>query len=113
MSSLTARNIYTSKIGDSMAQWDCASLSASLGSSASCSFLHGPAVEESSQHLPAAARSPNHAIFTVDASTTEVFTAEPAALSSPWLLQVVGQQAKMTAFLLCVCRQSECHEGFL
>lgn len=83
LSSLTARNVCTSKIGSSWAQWDSASLSSSIGSSASCSFLHAPAVEESSQHLQAAARNPNQAIFTVDASTTEVFAAEPAAQSSP------------------------------
>lgn len=72
LSSLTAHNICTSKTGNSWAQWDPASLSASTGSSASCSFLHTPAVEESSQPLPAAARNPNQAIFTVDATTTEV-----------------------------------------
>ncbi|XP_015492775.1 PAS domain-containing serine/threonine-protein kinase isoform X5 [Parus major] len=72
LSSLTARNICTSKTDNSWARWDSASLSASIGSSASCSFLHTSAVEESSQHLPAAARNPNQAIFTVDASTTEV-----------------------------------------
>ncbi|XP_005050841.1 PREDICTED: PAS domain-containing serine/threonine-protein kinase isoform X1 [Ficedula albicollis] len=77
--SLTARNICSSKIGNSWARWDPASLSASIGSSASCSFLHTPAVEESSQHLPAAARNPNQAIFTVDASTTEILVANDRA----------------------------------
>ncbi|XP_066050136.1 PAS domain-containing serine/threonine-protein kinase isoform X1 [Chamaea fasciata] len=79
LSSLTARNICTSKTGNSWAQWDPASLSASIGSSASCSFLHTPAVEESSQLLPAAARNPNQAIFTVDASTTEILVANDRA----------------------------------
>ncbi|NXY08226.1 PASK kinase, partial [Pteruthius melanotis] len=79
LSSLTARNICTSKIGNSWAQWDSASLSSSIGSSASCSFLHTPAVEETSQHLPAAARNPNQAIFTVDASTTEILVANDRA----------------------------------
>ncbi|NXB12771.1 PASK kinase, partial [Cnemophilus loriae] len=79
LSSLTAHNICTSKSGNSWARWDSASLSASIGSSASCSFLHGPAVEESSQHLPAAARNPSQAIFTVDASTTEILVANDRA----------------------------------
>nr|XP_005489649.2 PAS domain-containing serine/threonine-protein kinase [Zonotrichia albicollis] len=77
LSSLTARNICTSKTGHSWAQWDSASLSASPGSS--CSFLHTPAGEESSQPLPAAARNPNQAIFTVDASTTEILVANDQA----------------------------------
>ncbi|NXF18192.1 PASK kinase, partial [Rhodinocichla rosea] len=77
LSSLTARNICTSKTGNSWAQWDSASLSASPGSC--CSFLHTPAGEESSQHLPAAARNPNQAIFTVDASTTEILVANDQA----------------------------------
>ncbi|NWS91022.1 PASK kinase, partial [Toxostoma redivivum] len=79
LSSLTAPNICSSKIGNSWAQWDPSSLSASIGSSASCSFLRTPAVEESSQHLPAAARNPNQAIFTVDASTTEILVANDRA----------------------------------
>ncbi|XP_064522935.1 PAS domain-containing serine/threonine-protein kinase isoform X2 [Pseudopipra pipra] len=79
LSSLTARNICSSKTGNSWAQWDSTSLSASIGSSASCSFLHAPALEESSQHLPAAARNPNKAIFTVDASTTEILVANDRA----------------------------------
>ncbi|NWX29558.1 PASK kinase, partial [Notiomystis cincta] len=79
LSSLTAHNICTSKIGNSGAWWDSASLSASIGSSASCSFLHPSAVEESSQHLPAAARNPNQAVFTVDASTTEILVANDRA----------------------------------
>lgn len=98
LSSLTARNICTGKTGNSWAQWDSASFSASTGSS--CSFLHTLAGEGSSQHLPAAARNPHQAIFTVDASTTEV----PAALSSPKLLQVVWEQAEITVFILCACR---------
>ncbi|NWQ65637.1 PASK kinase, partial [Neopipo cinnamomea] len=79
LSSLTAHNICSSKTGNSWAQWDSASLFTSIGSSASCSFLHAPAVEESSQHLPAAARNPNKAIFTVDASTTEILVANDRA----------------------------------
>ncbi|NXS36102.1 PASK kinase, partial [Pomatostomus ruficeps] len=80
LSSLTAHNICTSKIGNSWAQWDSASLSAaSTGGSASCSFLHAPAVEEPSQHLPAAAHNPNQAVFTVDASTTEILVANDRA----------------------------------
>ncbi|XP_027753480.1 PAS domain-containing serine/threonine-protein kinase isoform X2 [Empidonax traillii] len=79
LSSLTARNICSSKTGNSWAQWDSASVSSSIASSASCSFLHAPAVEESSQHLPAAARNPNKAIFTVDASTTEILVANDRA----------------------------------
>ncbi|RMC02302.1 hypothetical protein DUI87_21470 [Hirundo rustica rustica] len=51
LSSLTARNICTSKT----------------------------AVEESSQLLPAAARNPNQAVFTVDASTTEILVANDRA----------------------------------
>ncbi|NWZ37101.1 PASK kinase, partial [Brachypodius atriceps] len=79
LSSLTSRNIRTSKAGNSWAQWDSASLSAAIGSSASCSFSHTSAVEESSQPLPAAARNPNQAIFTVDASTTEILVANDRA----------------------------------
>ncbi|NWR42647.1 PASK kinase, partial [Regulus satrapa] len=79
LSSLKAHSISTSKIGNSRARWDSASLSASVGSSASCSFLSTPALEESSQHLPAAARNPNQAIFTVDASTTEILVANDRA----------------------------------
>ncbi|XP_059678791.1 PAS domain-containing serine/threonine-protein kinase [Gavia stellata] len=79
LSSLAARNICTSKIGNSWAQWDSASLSTSIGSSASCSFLHALAVEESSQHLPTAARNPNKAIFTVDVNTTEILVANDKA----------------------------------
>ncbi|KAM6198986.1 PAS domain-containing serine/threonine-protein kinase isoform 1-T1 [Sarcoramphus papa] len=79
LSSLAARNICTSKIGNSWAQWDSASLSASIRSSASCSFLHALAVEESSQHLPTAARNPNTAIFTVDVNTTEILVANDKA----------------------------------
>ncbi|XP_075013827.1 PAS domain-containing serine/threonine-protein kinase isoform X7 [Calonectris borealis] len=79
LSSLAARNICTSKTGNSWAQWDSASLSTSIGSSGSCSFLHALAVEESSQHLPTAARNPNKAIFTVDVSTTEVLVANDKA----------------------------------
>ncbi|NXH76014.1 PASK kinase, partial [Hydrobates tethys] len=79
LSSLAAHNICTSKPGNSWAQWDSASLSASIGSSASCSFLHTLTVEESSQHLPTAARNPNKAIFTVDVSTTEILVANDKA----------------------------------
>ncbi|XP_074446255.1 PAS domain-containing serine/threonine-protein kinase isoform X4 [Larus michahellis] len=79
LSSLAARNICTSKIGNSWAQWNSASLSTSTGSSSSCSFLHALAVEESSQHLPTAARNPNKAIFTVDATTTEILVANDKA----------------------------------
>lgn len=78
MSSLAARNICTSRSGNSWARWDSASLSTSIGSSASSSFLHALAVDESSQHLPTAARNPNKAIFTVDVNTTEVLAAETA-----------------------------------
>ncbi|XP_039583832.1 PAS domain-containing serine/threonine-protein kinase isoform X1 [Passer montanus] len=77
LSSLTARHICASRTGNPWARWDSASLSASPGSS--CSFLHGPAGEESSQHLPAAARNPNRAVFTVDASTTEILVANDQA----------------------------------
>ncbi|XP_071422789.1 PAS domain-containing serine/threonine-protein kinase isoform X1 [Pithys albifrons albifrons] len=79
LSSLTAHNICTSKAGDSWARWDSASLSASIGSCAPCSFLHPPAVGEFSQPLPAAAHHPNKAIFTVDASTTEILVANDRA----------------------------------
>ncbi|XP_009069726.1 PREDICTED: PAS domain-containing serine/threonine-protein kinase, partial [Acanthisitta chloris] len=76
LSSLAARNICTSKTGNS---WDSAPLSASTGSSASCSFQHALAAEESSQQGPAAARHPNKAIFTVDANTTEILVANDQA----------------------------------
>ncbi|KAM6388835.1 PAS domain-containing serine/threonine-protein kinase isoform 2-T2 [Pluvialis apricaria] len=79
LSSLAARNICTSKTGNSWAQWDSASLSTSTGSSSSCSFLHALAVEESSQHLPTTARNLNKAIFTVDVNTTEILVANDKA----------------------------------
>ncbi|NWY57960.1 PASK kinase, partial [Chionis minor] len=78
LSSPAAHNICSSKTGNSWAQWDSASLFTSTGSS-SCSFLHALAVEESSQHLPTAARNPNKAIFTVDANTTEILVANDKA----------------------------------
>ncbi|XP_064930275.1 PAS domain-containing serine/threonine-protein kinase isoform X2 [Columba livia] len=77
--SLSARNICTSRSGNSCAWWDSASLSTSIGSSASSSFLHALAVDESSQHLPTAARNPNKAIFTVDVNTTEILVANDKA----------------------------------
>ncbi|PKK18613.1 PAS domain containing serine/threonine kinase [Columba livia] len=79
LSSLAARNICTSRSGNSCAWWDSASLSTSIGSSASSSFLHALAVDESSQHLPTAARNPNKAIFTVDVNTTEILVANDKA----------------------------------
>lgn len=86
LSSLAAHNVCTSKFSISWAQLDSSTLSNSIGSSASNSFLHALAVEESSQHLPAAARNPNKAIFTVDTSTTEVFAVGTAKLLSAWLM---------------------------
>ncbi|XP_010146252.1 PREDICTED: PAS domain-containing serine/threonine-protein kinase, partial [Eurypyga helias] len=79
LSSLAAHNICTSKICNSWAQWDSASLSTSTGNSASCSFLHALPVEESSQHFPTAVRNPNKAIFTVDVNTTEILVANDKA----------------------------------
>ncbi|XP_056214012.1 PAS domain-containing serine/threonine-protein kinase isoform X1 [Falco biarmicus] len=79
LSSLAARNICTSKSGNSWARWDSASRSTFVGSSASCSFLHALTVEESSQHLSTAARNPNKAIFTVDVNTTEILVANDKA----------------------------------
>ncbi|KFV00910.1 PAS domain-containing serine/threonine-protein kinase, partial [Tauraco erythrolophus] len=79
LSSLAAHNLCTSKTGNSWAQWGSASLSTSLGSSASCSFLHTLAVEEPSQHLPTAAHNRNKAIFTVDVHTTEILVANDKA----------------------------------
>ncbi|XP_071898415.1 PAS domain-containing serine/threonine-protein kinase isoform X4 [Anas platyrhynchos] len=76
---LPAHNVCTSKFSISWAQLDSSTLSNSIGSSASNSFLHALAVEESSQHLPAAARNPNKAIFTVDTSTTEILVANDKA----------------------------------
>ncbi|KAM9615693.1 PAS domain-containing serine/threonine-protein kinase isoform 2-T3 [Morphnus guianensis] len=94
LSSLAARNICTSKTGNSWAQWASASLSTSIGSSASCSFLHALAVEESSQHLPTAARNPNKAIFTVDVNTTEILVAndEACKLLGCSSQEVIGQK---------------------
>ncbi|XP_040423239.1 PAS domain-containing serine/threonine-protein kinase [Cygnus olor] len=79
LSSLAAHNVCTSKISNSWAQLDSSSLSNSIRSSTSNSFLHALAVEESSQHLPAAARNPNKAIFTVDTNTTEILVANDKA----------------------------------
>ncbi|XP_029882831.1 PAS domain-containing serine/threonine-protein kinase isoform X4 [Aquila chrysaetos chrysaetos] len=94
LSSLAAHNICTSKTGNSWAQWASASLSTSIGSSASCSFLHALAVEESSQHLPTAARNPNKAIFTVDVNTTEILVANDKAckLLGCSSQEVIGQK---------------------
>ncbi|XP_048811185.1 PAS domain-containing serine/threonine-protein kinase isoform X2 [Lagopus muta] len=77
-SSLAAHNVCASKIGNPWAQQDSASLSISVGSS-SCSFVHAPALEESSQHFLTAARNPNQAIFTVDVTTTEILVANDKA----------------------------------
>ncbi|XP_042677071.1 PAS domain-containing serine/threonine-protein kinase isoform X2 [Centrocercus urophasianus] len=77
-SSLAAHNVCASKIGSPCAQQDSASLSISVGSS-SCSFVHAPALEESSQHFLTAARNPNQAIFTVDVTTTEILVANDKA----------------------------------
>ncbi|NWI20617.1 PASK kinase, partial [Crypturellus soui] len=79
LSSLAAHNICTSKISNSWSQWDTASLSSSLCSPASVSFLHPLATEESSQHLVTAARSASKAIFTVDVNTTEILVANDEA----------------------------------
>ncbi|XP_061861632.1 PAS domain-containing serine/threonine-protein kinase isoform X2 [Colius striatus] len=79
LSSLAAHNICTSKTGNSWARWDSASLSTSMGTSASCSFLCALAGEEPSQQLPTATRNPNKAVFTVDASTTEILVANDKA----------------------------------
>ncbi|NXL34117.1 PASK kinase, partial [Glaucidium brasilianum] len=76
LSSLAAHNICTSKPGN---LWDSASLSTSIGSSASHLFLHALAVEESSQHLSTPSRNPNKAIFTVDVNTTEILVANDKA----------------------------------
>uniref|UniRef100_A0A803YGJ2 non-specific serine/threonine protein kinase n=1 Tax=Meleagris gallopavo TaxID=9103 RepID=A0A803YGJ2_MELGA len=77
-SSLAAHNVCASKIGNSWAQRDSCSLSISVGSS-SCSFVHAPALEESSQRFLTAARNPNQAIFTVDVTTTEILVANDKA----------------------------------
>uniref|UniRef100_A0A8C0ECZ9 PAS domain-containing serine/threonine-protein kinase n=1 Tax=Bubo bubo TaxID=30461 RepID=A0A8C0ECZ9_BUBBB len=79
LSSLAAHNICTSKTGNLWAQWDSASLSTSIGSSASRFFLRALAVEESSQHLSTPSRNPNKAIFTVDVNTTEILVANDKA----------------------------------
>ncbi|NWH56680.1 PASK kinase, partial [Geococcyx californianus] len=79
LSSLAARNICTSKSNNSWAHWDSASVSMSIGNSASCSFLHSLTAEEYSQQVPTAARNPNKAIFTVDVSTTEILVANDKA----------------------------------
>ncbi|XP_071607745.1 PAS domain-containing serine/threonine-protein kinase [Heliangelus exortis] len=79
LSSLAAHNICTSKIGNLWAQWDSASLSTSIRRSAPCSYFHHLTLEGSSQCLPAAARNPNKAIFTVDAKTTEILVANDKA----------------------------------
>uniref|UniRef100_A0A663LSX2 PAS domain-containing serine/threonine-protein kinase n=1 Tax=Athene cunicularia TaxID=194338 RepID=A0A663LSX2_ATHCN len=79
LSSLAAHNICTSKTGNLWAQWDSASLSTSIGSSASRFFLHALAVEESSRHLSTPSRNPNKAIFTVDVNTTEILVANDKA----------------------------------
>ncbi|KAM4655155.1 PAS domain-containing serine/threonine-protein kinase isoform 2-T3 [Amazona ochrocephala] len=78
LSSLAAHNICTSKTGNSGAQWASSSLSTSIGSSSSYSCLL-TLTEESSQHLPTAARNPNKAIFTVDVNTTEILVANDKA----------------------------------
>ncbi|XP_069721300.1 PAS domain-containing serine/threonine-protein kinase isoform X2 [Phaenicophaeus curvirostris] len=79
LSSLAAHNICTSQTGISWARWASASLSTSIGDSASCSFLHAVSAEESSHNIPTAARNPNKAIFTVDVNTTEILVANDKA----------------------------------
>ncbi|XP_067395117.1 PAS domain-containing serine/threonine-protein kinase [Emydura macquarii macquarii] len=79
LSSLAAHNISTGKLGNSWAHLEHASLSCSVGSISSCSFLNVLSVEESIQSLPAAVRNPNKAIFTVDVRTTEILIANDKA----------------------------------
>ncbi|NXT18113.1 PASK kinase, partial [Syrrhaptes paradoxus] len=107
LSSLAAHNICTKKIVNSWPQWDSASLSASIGSSASCSFLHALTVEESRQHLPAAERNPNKAIFTVDVNTTEILVANDKAckLLGCSSQELIGQ--KLSCFISKSSEESE------
>ncbi|XP_060098080.1 PAS domain-containing serine/threonine-protein kinase [Heteronotia binoei] len=77
--SLAARNICTSKLHDSWTHLESTSLSCSVCSNSSCSLLNALVLGESSQSLPASARNPNKAIFTVDIRTTEILIANDKA----------------------------------
>uniref|UniRef100_A0A8C8VLZ1 PAS domain-containing serine/threonine-protein kinase n=1 Tax=Pelusios castaneus TaxID=367368 RepID=A0A8C8VLZ1_9SAUR len=79
LSSLAAHDICTGKLGYSSTHLELASLSCSVSSTSSCSFLNVLSVEESIQSLPAAVRNPNKAIFTVNVRTTEILVANDKA----------------------------------
>ncbi|XP_034637742.1 PAS domain-containing serine/threonine-protein kinase [Trachemys scripta elegans] len=79
LSSLAAHNICSGNRGNPWAHLELASLSCSVGSTSSCSFLNVLSVEESLQSLPAAVCNPNKAIFTVDVRTTEILVANDKA----------------------------------
>uniref|UniRef100_A0A8C3RX89 non-specific serine/threonine protein kinase n=1 Tax=Chelydra serpentina TaxID=8475 RepID=A0A8C3RX89_CHESE len=79
LSSLAAHNICSGNLGNPWTHLELASLSCSVGSISSCSFLNVLSVEESLQSLPAAVRNPNKAIFTVDVRTTEILVANETA----------------------------------
>uniref|UniRef100_K7GB36 non-specific serine/threonine protein kinase n=1 Tax=Pelodiscus sinensis TaxID=13735 RepID=K7GB36_PELSI len=79
LSSLAAHTICSGKLGNSWAHLDLSSLSHSISSTSSFSFLNVLNVEESLQSLPAAVRNPNQAIFTVDVRTTEILIANDKA----------------------------------
>nr|XP_005301178.1 PAS domain-containing serine/threonine-protein kinase isoform X1 [Chrysemys picta bellii]XP_008163100.1 PAS domain-containing serine/threonine-protein kinase isoform X1 [Chrysemys picta bellii] len=79
LSSLAAHNICSGNRGNPWAHLELASLSCSVGSTSSCSFLNVLSVEESLQSLPAAVCNPNKAIFTVDVRTTEILVANDRA----------------------------------
>ncbi|XP_024070139.2 PAS domain-containing serine/threonine-protein kinase [Terrapene carolina triunguis] len=79
LSSLAAHNICSGNRDNPWAHLELASLSCSVGSTSSCSFLNVLSVEESLQSLPAAVCNPNKAIFTVDVRTTEILVANDKA----------------------------------
>ncbi|XP_065266987.1 PAS domain-containing serine/threonine-protein kinase [Emys orbicularis] len=79
LSSLAAHNICSGNRGNPWSHLELASLSCSVGSTSSCSFLNVLSVEESLQSLPAAVCNPNKAIFTVDVRTTEILVANDKA----------------------------------
>uniref|UniRef100_A0A8C0IUW6 PAS domain-containing serine/threonine-protein kinase n=1 Tax=Chelonoidis abingdonii TaxID=106734 RepID=A0A8C0IUW6_CHEAB len=79
LSSLSAHNICSGKLGNPWAHLELASLSCSVDSTSSCSSLNVLSVEKSLHSFPAAVCNPNKAIFTVDVRTTEILVANDRA----------------------------------
>uniref|UniRef100_A0A8C4W0G7 PAS domain-containing serine/threonine-protein kinase n=1 Tax=Gopherus evgoodei TaxID=1825980 RepID=A0A8C4W0G7_9SAUR len=79
LSSLSAHNICSGKLGNPWAHLELASLSCSVDRTSSCSSLNVLSVEKSLHSFPAPVCNPNKAIFTVDVRTTEILVANDKA----------------------------------